>query len=203
MSKYRATCPMCAREFTTHTMASHPFCSVGCQFDASEPNDNKETVMETKTYAVDVNVIGASQAAAELTKMLDVIDAPKTRLIGIATIEHAALSLGATMIIGETREGMEPIEVGQELLCIVGHVPGNEPRMDTPRVRVRVSSTPYEVALLDLYIEQVARVTGNPVRSTRALADIDLTAFLQGVCAELKSFDPTTPKLAIPVEVVK
>lgn len=125
----------------------------------------------------------------------------QTRLIGITKAELEALKRGATLILGQPREGMQPISAGQELLAIVGYVPGDTPRMDAERVRLRVIAAPFEIWPLQMNMDEIARLTANPVL-VRALSDIEMTAYLQAVCAELKSFDPSTPKISIPVEVI-
>ena len=121
----------------------------------------------------------------------------KTRLIGITQAEHDALKRGATLILGQPGEGSQPIVVGQELLAIVGYAPGEEPRMDAERVRLRVTGETFDLKPINITTEQVGLVTGTPTRFPFA----DFTVFLQAVCAEIKSFDPATSKIAIPVEV--
>jgi hypothetical protein len=156
-----------------------------------------------ETIVTDIPQDVAKETAADLKAFLDAAGAPEcTRLIGITKAEHEALKRGATLILGQPREGMQPIGAGQELLAIVGYVPGDAPRMDAERMRLRVAGFPELTSALTLNTGYIARITGKPEQTDYQVAAIDLTAYLQAVCAEIKSFDPMTPKIAIPVEVI-
>lgn len=100
--KHQAVCPMCRREFTTHTETTNPFCSVGCQADASEPTNEKGTNMET------INLNDPQLTPRPMTLYPE---------------EQLALDRGADVVLILDRPGLVPPTAGDRLLGYTGRAP--------------------------------------------------------------------------------
>lgn len=67
--RYRSTCPVCRREFTTHTESRLPWCSVACQFS---DDDDSCGAAGTRARAHNPRQPGSTPGAATTARRLKV-----------------------------------------------------------------------------------------------------------------------------------